>query len=104
MEYKDLPAKYLGYPIYMGKKLNVLFVDLIRNILSKIVGWHSKLLSKGGSASLIKHVVLALPVHVLASIYPTKGSIHQIERGVNKLAILKNISSLVLLGKPCASI
>ncbi|XP_070022041.1 uncharacterized protein LOC142177527 [Nicotiana tabacum] len=60
MEHKEFPIKYLGCPLY--------------------VGWYAQFLSTGGRAILIRHVLLALPVHLLAAIYPHKGVLYQIER------------------------
>ncbi|XP_070029287.1 uncharacterized protein [Nicotiana sylvestris] len=60
MEHKEFPIKYLGCPLY--------------------VGWHTKFLSTSGRAILIRHVLLALPVHLLAAIHPPKGVLNQIER------------------------
>ncbi|KAH0769668.1 hypothetical protein KY290_013649 [Solanum tuberosum] len=80
MRYEHLPIKYMGCPIYNGRKLLEIFIDLICKITNRIKGWHLKLLSTGGRATLIRHVLLALNVHSLAAVHPPKGTLEVIER------------------------
>ncbi|XP_019233534.1 PREDICTED: uncharacterized protein LOC109214100 [Nicotiana attenuata] len=53
---------------------------MVSKVINRIKGWHLKLLSSGGRAILIRHVLLALNVHTLAAVHPTKGTIATIER------------------------
>lgn len=80
MEHKEFPIKYLGCPLYVGRKKIAIFSELVTKVLQKISSWHAKFLSTGGRAILIRHVLLALPVHLLAVIHPPKGVLNQIER------------------------
>lgn len=82
--HKDFPIKYLGCPLYIGKKNAAVFSNMISKVLSKIGGWQSKLLSIGERAVLIKHVLLALYVHLLAVIHPPVSVLNQIERMLNR--------------------
>ncbi|XP_070056684.1 uncharacterized protein [Nicotiana tomentosiformis] len=68
------------YEKYVGRKKISIFSKIITRILNKISRWHSKFLSSGGRAALIRHAILALPTHLLAVIHPPKGVLNQIER------------------------
>ncbi|KAK6781530.1 hypothetical protein RDI58_019326 [Solanum bulbocastanum] len=81
MRYDHISIKYLGCPIYNGRKLLEIFIDLICKITNRIKGWHLKLLSIRGIATLIRHVLFALNVHTLAAVHPPKGTLEVIERG-----------------------
>lgn len=45
MEHKMFPIKYLGCPLYVGRKIFAIFSTMISRVLNKITGWHSKILS-----------------------------------------------------------
>lgn len=80
MEHIELLIKYLGCPLYVGRKKNSIFSEMINKVLNEILGWHAKLLATGGRAVLIKHVLLVLSVYLLAVIHPPKGVLNQIEK------------------------
>ncbi|WMV42054.1 hypothetical protein MTR67_035439 [Solanum verrucosum] len=82
--HKSFPIKYLGCPLYVGRKTTNLFSDMMGKILNKIGGWHTKILSVGGRAVLIKHVLLSMPIYFLAVMQPPIGVMNQIERMLNK--------------------
>ncbi|WMV51652.1 hypothetical protein MTR67_045037 [Solanum verrucosum] len=84
MEYKKLPIKYLGCPPYEGRKNTALFSEMMGKILNRIGGCHTKMLSVGERAVLIKHVLLSLPVHTLAAIHPLVGVLNLIKKMLNK--------------------
>nr|XP_009618786.1 uncharacterized protein LOC104110923 [Nicotiana tomentosiformis] len=84
MEHKVLPIKYLGCPLYVGRKKIFIFSEMITKVINKISGWHSKFFSTGGRAVLIRHVLMALPTHLLAAIHPPKGDLNQIKRVLNR--------------------
>ncbi|XP_059295601.1 uncharacterized protein LOC132048939 [Lycium ferocissimum] len=52
---------------------------MVNSITSRIHSWHAKFLSKGGEIVLIKHVLSAMPVHLLAAMKPPKGTFEQIK-------------------------
>ncbi|KAH0769685.1 hypothetical protein KY290_013666 [Solanum tuberosum] len=54
--------------------------DIVKKVTSKIRGCHSKLLSPGGRAILIRHVLLTLPTHLLSVVVPPKGTFEIIEK------------------------
>ncbi|XP_060190667.1 uncharacterized protein LOC132619937 [Lycium barbarum] len=55
------------------------FSEMVNSITSRIHSWHTKFLSKGGKIVLIKHVLSAMLVHLLAAMKPPKGTFEQIE-------------------------
>ncbi|XP_059292579.1 uncharacterized protein LOC132046049 [Lycium ferocissimum] len=79
MRYEHFPIKYLGCPIYTGRKTLDIFPEMINKVINKIKGWQLKFLSSGGRATLIRHVLLALNVHTLAAVHPPKGIFELIE-------------------------
>lgn len=77
---KKMPITYLGVPLYQGRKVKVLFADLIQKITARIKGWSNKFLSAGGRITLINSVLMSIPVHQIAVLHPSKGVISEIER------------------------
>ncbi|KAG5605800.1 hypothetical protein H5410_027292 [Solanum commersonii] len=67
---KEGPITYLGCPLFVGRPRIIYFSDLINKVLCRITGWHTKLLSYGGRAILVKHVLQSLPIHLLSAITP----------------------------------
>ncbi|XP_019237809.1 PREDICTED: uncharacterized protein LOC109217963 [Nicotiana attenuata] len=77
---KTSPLTYLGCPLYIGR----LRISHFNNLTSKIVGRirdrHGKMLSHGGRATLIKHVLQSMTIHLLSAISPPKTAQKQIEK------------------------
>ncbi|XP_060203069.1 uncharacterized protein LOC132631512 [Lycium barbarum] len=80
MKHQKFPIKYLGCPIISGRKNLAHFSDIVTKVILLIRGWHTKLLSIGGRAILIKHVLLALPIHLLSTVTPLKDTLQTIEK------------------------
>lgn len=80
MRFDKLPMRYLGCPIYYKRKKLSIFVEMVTKTINRIRGWHLKFLSTGGRAVLIKHVLLAISIHILAVVDPPKGSSDIIEK------------------------
>ena len=78
--YNPLPIKYLGCPLYEGRKSKKYFDNLVDAISMKIQGWSKKWLSTGGRIVLIKSVLYSMPIHLLTVIQPPKGIIKTIEK------------------------
>ncbi|KAK4707228.1 hypothetical protein R3W88_033200 [Solanum pinnatisectum] len=76
---KEAPITYLGCPIAAGRYKNIYFSELINKIVNRITGWNSKMLSYGGKATLIKHVLQALPIHILSAISPPSIILKQLQ-------------------------
>lgn len=76
----ELPFGYLGATLFHGRRKSVYFQPLVQKISSKLLGWKKKMLSPGGRLILIRHVLQAIPTHLLAAMHPTTAVIHQIDR------------------------
>ncbi|XP_060198361.1 uncharacterized protein LOC132627183 [Lycium barbarum] len=85
MVHKNFPIKYLGCPLFNGRKNAAVFSEMMNRVLSKINGWHTRFLSSGGKAVLIRHVLLALPIHMLAAVHPPKSVMNQMEKMLKKI-------------------
>ncbi|XP_059310044.1 uncharacterized protein LOC132061208 [Lycium ferocissimum] len=79
MQRKEWPIKYLGCPLFVNRMKIVYFSEMVHSITKRIHSWHAKFLSMGGMIILIKHISLAMPVHLLAAIKPPKGTFEQLE-------------------------
>lgn len=74
-----LPMTYLGCPLFNGRKKVVYFAPLIQKLQNRLAGWKSRFLSSGGRLILIRHVLQAMPIHLLATMDPPKGVLRQLE-------------------------
>ncbi|XP_059301909.1 uncharacterized protein LOC132053827 [Lycium ferocissimum] len=83
-KHKEFPFTYLGCPIYVSRKLISTFNDAITKVVRKTSGWQGKLLSIGGKAILIKHVLQSQPIYLLAAMKPPNEIFLQIERYMTK--------------------
>lgn len=57
---------------YKGRRTRATLKYLIDAVRKKLRGWAGKMLSPGGRLVLIKHVLTAVPLHVLAAMDPPK--------------------------------
>ncbi|KAK6775990.1 hypothetical protein RDI58_026991 [Solanum bulbocastanum] len=78
---KQAPITYLGCPLFIGRPKIIYFSELINKIVNRITGWHSKVLSYGGKATLIKHVLQSLPIHILSAMSPPSRWAMEYEEG-----------------------
>ena len=76
--FKAFPIRYLGCPLFTGRKSSFLFSELEDNIARRIRAWTSKWLSFGGRLVLIKFVLLSMPVYLLSVLAPPKGVIDRL--------------------------
>ncbi|PKU67224.1 Putative ribonuclease H protein [Dendrobium catenatum] len=79
-----LPIKYLGTPLYKGRKRSFLFDDLITFIQNKLHSWDSNFLSFGGRLTLIRSVLSSFPVYSFQTLLPTKLVCKRIDIILNK--------------------
>ena len=61
-----LPFDYLGCPIFLGRTRVHYFDGLLSKLRKKLVGWKLQLISLGGHIKLIRHVLMSMPLHLLA--------------------------------------
>nr|XP_027066533.1 uncharacterized protein LOC113692333 [Coffea arabica] len=74
------PTRYLGFPLYIGRCKTSFFAEVCQKVMGKILSWKSKFLSSGGRLILIKHVLSAIPVHLLSAAVMPKAVFRIIER------------------------
>ncbi|KAG5602413.1 hypothetical protein H5410_033783 [Solanum commersonii] len=74
------PLTYLGCPIGHAKKKKIHFKELIKKIQNKLKMWKGKLISYGGKAVLINHVLQSILVYLLLAITPPKCVIDDIHK------------------------
>ncbi|KAL6533813.1 hypothetical protein OROHE_013646 [Orobanche hederae] len=72
------PFKYLGCPIFIGRKKHSYFQPLFDNIVAKLITWLNKWLNQAGRLNLAKHVLSAIPLHILRVIKPTNGVLERL--------------------------
>ena len=77
--YKSFLVKYLGCPLFLGRKVRSLFSRLIDSIAGRISSWSSKWLSFGGRL-VIKSVMLSMLVYLLSVLDPPKEVINHIHQ------------------------
>ncbi|KAI0493539.1 hypothetical protein KFK09_023657 [Dendrobium nobile] len=80
----SLPLKYLGIPLFKGRKKSFLFDDLISKVHNRLAYWDSKFLSYGGRLVLIKSVLASILVYSFQVLFPTKSVCLRIDRIFNK--------------------
>ncbi|KAL0915057.1 hypothetical protein M5K25_015457 [Dendrobium thyrsiflorum] len=78
-----LPIKYLGIPLYKGRKKCFLFDELIKSINNKLNSWEFNFLSFGGRLILIKSVLCSLPIYIFQCLQPPKSITNKIEKKFN---------------------
>ncbi|CAA7390411.1 unnamed protein product [Spirodela intermedia] len=61
-----LPFEYLGCLIFLGRRCIHYFDALVGKLRKKLAGWKLQLLSPGGRIQLIHHVLMSMPLHLLA--------------------------------------
>ncbi|KAI0511115.1 hypothetical protein KFK09_011738 [Dendrobium nobile] len=81
---KNLPIKYLGTPIFKGKKKNFLFDDIFSIIQKKLANWSANFLSFGGRLVLIKSVLNSIPIYLFHTLMPSFNICSKMERLINR--------------------
>ncbi|XP_020682081.1 uncharacterized protein LOC110099317 [Dendrobium catenatum] len=79
-----LPLKYLGIPLFKGRKKTFLFDGLLSTVHNRLASWDSKFLSFSGRLVLIKSVHASIPVYNFQVLFPTKTVVLRIDRIFNK--------------------
>ncbi|XP_060202956.1 uncharacterized protein LOC132631398 [Lycium barbarum] len=86
MNHKGPCINHLAYAddVIIFSSGNSKSIKLIMKIIRRLRGWQGKLLSHGGRMILIKHVLQAIPTHILAAMSPPKGTIKLMEKYFNR--------------------
>ncbi|XP_060216654.1 uncharacterized protein LOC132644113 [Lycium barbarum] len=77
---KNFPLMYLGCPIFYARPQMSFYSELISKVRNRLQGWKGKLLSFGGRAILLKHVLQAMPMHLLSAIDPPSFVIEKLHK------------------------
>ncbi|PKU60028.1 Putative ribonuclease H protein [Dendrobium catenatum] len=80
----QMPIKYLGVPLFVGRGKYFLFDDLITSVHNRLLSWKSNFLSFGGRIVLIKSVLCTFPVYSFQSIFPTQTVCDRLHKIINK--------------------
>ncbi|XP_075084712.1 uncharacterized protein LOC142167967 [Nicotiana tabacum] len=75
----NFPITYLRCPLYVGRKRISHFSEIVSKHVKRTTGWQGKLLSVGGRATLIKHVLQSQPIYLLSALEPPKTVLKQLE-------------------------
>ncbi|KEH33584.1 hypothetical protein MTR_3g448400 [Medicago truncatula] len=75
---------YLGLPIGGDPRRLLIWEPVVNRIKSRLSSWHSQFLSFGGRLTLLKSVLIALPVYALSFFKALSGIISSIESLLNK--------------------
>ncbi|XP_075083560.1 uncharacterized protein LOC142167295 [Nicotiana tabacum] len=65
---QNFPFTYLGCPIFYARRNMKFYQGLMNKVLNKMQSWKGKLLSIGGRAVLISHVLQSMPIHLLSAV------------------------------------
>ena len=78
--HKSFPIKYLDCPMFVGRKLKEIFLDIIVSAAARIQQWSARWLSFEVWILLIKSILSSLSIYLLSDLDPPRGVIHQIEK------------------------
>lgn len=84
MKKENSPSKYLRCPIYLGRKRILTYSGMIEKILARTRVRNNKFLSARGKSILIKHVLQAMPSHLLFVMNPPLTVFWTIENELNR--------------------
>ncbi|XP_073129192.1 uncharacterized protein [Henckelia pumila] len=79
----QLPLKYLGAPLFRGNRKCSLFEPLLQSVRKKLEGWESRSLAPGSRMTLIRSVLLSIPIYLCQVIQPPLAVLEKLERIFN---------------------
>ncbi|XP_070010689.1 uncharacterized protein [Nicotiana sylvestris] len=101
---QDFPFTYLGCPIFYARRRMDYYQGLINKVMDKLQAWKGKLLSNGGRAVLISHVIQSIGhPEILCACLANKEVLYLIGSGILADHIQQNINPPMLhyvLDKP----
>ena len=77
---QELPIRYLGLPLYLGRSKSAYFVEVCQAVVVQIMSWKLRLISPGGRIILVKHVLASIPVHLLSAVVCPVSIFNRIEQ------------------------
>jgi hypothetical protein len=75
----QLPTKYLGLPLYIGKTRRIDEQLLFDKIGARLPGWKGRLLTRAGRLTLVNFVLTSIPVYYMTSFPLSKWAIKRID-------------------------
>lgn len=82
---KSLSIKYLGAPLFIGRKKTISFQEILEKIQSRISGWEKKFLNFGGKLILNKSVLASMLLHILKIIGTPKCIFQKMRKMFNRI-------------------
>nr|XP_009786255.1 PREDICTED: uncharacterized protein LOC104234397 [Nicotiana sylvestris] len=76
----EFPIIYLGCPIFYARRKLEYYQPLITKVMDKLQSWKGKLLSVGGRAVVISHVLQSMPMHLLSAVNPPNYVINRLHK------------------------
>ena len=73
-------------------------MKMIQSMINKVASWKNRFLSIGGHIVLIKHILSAIPTHVLAASCPSKGVLSLVERAMANFLGMRMKVALDIIG------
>nr|XP_016435378.1 PREDICTED: uncharacterized protein LOC107761647 [Nicotiana tabacum] len=77
---QEFPFTYLGCLIFYARRKMDYYKGLITKVMDKMQTWKGKLLSIGGRAVLIFHVLQSMPIHLLSAVNPPNNVINKLHK------------------------
>ncbi|XP_075497390.1 uncharacterized protein LOC142534404 [Primulina tabacum] len=74
-----LPLKYLGVPLFRGNRVCSLFEHLLQSVRRKLEGWEIRTLSPGSRITLIRSVLLSMPIYLFQVVQPPLAVMEKLE-------------------------
>lgn len=74
------PFIYLGCPVFYTRRKIEYYEGFITKTMNKMQSWKGKLLSIGGRATLISHVLQTMPIHLLLAVNPPASVINKLHK------------------------
>ncbi|XP_075087591.1 uncharacterized protein LOC142169604 [Nicotiana tabacum] len=74
------PFTYLGCPIFYSRRKKDFYKNIIFKVQERLSSWNGKLLSIGGRAVLISHVLETMQIHPLSAVNPPPYVINQLHK------------------------
>lgn len=77
---QNFPIQYLGMPLTIKAPTRALFLPLIEKVESRLAGWQSRLISRGGRLQLVKSVLSSIPLYYMHCFLLPKWVIARIDK------------------------
>ncbi|XP_073037131.1 uncharacterized protein [Primulina eburnea] len=78
-----LPITYLGVPLFRGNRTCSHFEPLLQSVRRRLEGWEIRTLSPGSRMTLIRSVLLSMPIYLFQVVQPPLAVMEKLERAFN---------------------